>query len=1173
MKKTTKLFSLILVLGMMMGIFVALGITASAEDGYSGTPVAPTQITSDNYHLYGFTDSNWSAYNGYYAITNAEELYGWRETLGNENLGNAVLINDIVVNTGDMVAAGDAGTPPAYTWPAIDRFKGVLDGRGHSISGLYIVEGSDGTYEYTAFIELLGGEIKNLVISNTFVDASSAYNSVIAADEWLSEGISNVKIDSNVKIKASGSFGAFICDTGDVTLTNCVSLANIIIDGGRYIGSIVGRAGDEPTFTNCYYTSGPAGVGDNLSSYDATGMSEVSVASHTCIAMEHPKVIASCYAKGSTAYTDCMICGKVLSGTKSVTDYSHGDITYTAHATDAEKHVATCVDCDQNFEEVHSFGTTDTCPCGETADVSLTTVSTVTYYATLEDAIAAARIAASGSTVTLLDDCSPVSGNWFTVSDGKFTIDLNGKQITVANSAYSAIVVESGNITLTDSAGGGGSNGGAHVRGGGTLRVEGGTYGGTVSTTNGNLIVVAGSFAVVSLDYDANPGTLTVMGGDIATLQVRAQTGGKKMSDVLLQDYYLADANGVLIDPASAQLSDTYFYYLENVTVQKGADLSTYATVTVENAIYNGSLQVPQVTVTVMGRELMMGVDFSFTYPEGYDITGAGKTELTIKGIGRYTGEKTATYTIEKAVLTEGDITPSGLNTTYNLNPQTVSVSLPTGLDAQYVKVGYSQGGTTLTDLPKNAGTYDVSISVVGSPNYNDAFFQNKWQLVIEPKEAIVTVGALGTEEYFFNGYPHTPTVFLDLGVLPAPSTEFEGCTVTYENNTQVGTAKVIVGGNYKGEATFVIQKGKPTIGLTSPLDKVMPGYVLTLTPTTNAIDNSYYTTTFTIEDGDGYSVDGFKITIDSGVAINDVITVKVKSTETATYQAATGELKLTVGVPVIDTSELENDINELNNLIESKADADDIAQKLTDITDRIQALEAIKEAYKDADTTLKTELEGTIADAKTELEKRIEGVQTNLDNAKSELDKAIADLEKAMKKGDEDLSAALANLNVELINAKVILEKADAENKAELVKKIEDADKVLDDAIKAVQKDLDDAKTALNKAIADGDTALDGKITALNEALATAKAALEATDATTKSELTAKIDEADADLQAAIDALSSELSNVKQKTAELESKNDELQSFIIVVCVISGIALCGSGAFVVWFFIDRKKI
>lgn len=1099
MKKTTKLFSLILVLGMMMGIFVALGITASAEDGYSGTPVAPTQITSENYHLYGFTDSNWSAYNGYYAITNAEELYGWRETLvnktlGNGDLGNAVLINDIVVNTGDMVAAGDAGTPPAYTWPAIESFKGVLDGRGHSISGLYIVEGSDGTYKYTAFIEVLGGEIKNLVISNTFVDASSAYNSVIAAAEWLSEGISNVKIDSNVKIKASGSFGAFICDTGDVTLTNCVSLANIIIDGGRYIGSIVGRAGDEPTFTNCYYTSGPAGVGDNLSSYDATGMSEVSVASHTCIAMEHPKVIASCYAKGSTAYTDCMICGKVLSGTKSVTDYSHGDITYTAHATDAEKHVATCVDCDQNFEEVHSFGTTDTCPCGETADVSLTTVSTVTYYATLEDAIAAARIAASGSTVTLLDDCSPVSGNWFTVSDGKFTIDLNGKQITVANSAYSAIVVESGNITLTDSAGGGGSNGGAHVRGGGTLRVEGGTYGGTVSTTNGNLIVVAGSFAVVSLDYDANPGTLTVMGGDIATLQVRAQTGGKKMSDVLLQDYYLADANGVLIDPASAQLSDTYFYYLENVTVQKGADLSTYATVTVENAIYNGSLQVPQVTVTVMGRELMMGVDFSFTYPEGYDITGAGKTELTIKGIGRYTGEKTATYTIEKAVLTEGDITPSGLNTTYNLNPQTVSVSLPTGLDAQYVTLVYVDGITTIDGGPTDAGSYKVLVKVEGSPNYENVTLE--YDMVISPAPVEVYIDP--NAEFTFNLNSHTPDVSVEINNgLPFDPTEHGG-TLKYENNYNAGTATVTVGGNFVGSTTFTIKKATPQVDLGEPLDTVLGGFIMDVEPTTTAIDQIAETITLTVLDGEGYSVSGNRITIDDDVVIGSTITVLVEYPGSTNYERTVTEHTITVGVPAMDTTQLENKVAELKEAVDTKADASTLTEKLAELTTLITNVEQAAKDYADEmDAALKTELEQAIKDAK------------------------------------------------------------DA------------ATKYADDAVKA-------AKEELNAKIESGDSNLSAEIKAVSDALAAAKTALEAADATNREELEAKIDTADAALDAAIKTVQKNLDEVKAelaaKTEALEAKDKALQTFIIIVCVMSGVTLCGGGAFVTWFFIDRKK-
>ena len=53
--------------------------------------------------------------------------------------------------------------------------------------------------------------------------------------------------------------------------------------------------------------------------------------------------------------------------------------------------------------------------------------------------------------------------------------------------------------------------------------------------------------------------------------------------------------------------------------------------------------------------------------------------------------------------------------------------------------------------------------------------------------------------------------------------------------------------------------------------------------------------------------------------------------------------------------------------------------------------------------------------------------------------------------------------------------------------------------------------------------------------------------------------------MQAAIDALSTELDATNEKVGQLET-------FIIIVCVISGVALCGSGAFVVWFFIDRKK-
>ena len=111
----------------------------------------------------------------------------------------------------------------------------------------------------------------------------------------------------------------------------------------------------------------------------------------------------------------------------------------------------------------------------------------------------------------------------------------------------------------------------------------------------------------------------------------------------------------------------------------------------------------------------------------------------------------------------------------------------------------------------------------------------------------------------------------------------------------------------------------------------------------------------------------------------------------------------------------------------------------------------------------------------------------------------------------------------------------------------------------------LDDAKAELNKAIADGDTELDGKISALGEALATAKAALETTDSANKSELTTKIDEADAALQAAINALSNELNATNEKVAALET-------FIIIVCVISGVAFCGCGTLAVFYIIDKRK-
>lgn len=259
--------------------------------------------------------------------------------------------------------------------------------------------------------------------------------------------------------------------------------------------------------------------------------------------------------------------------------------------------------------------------------------------------------------------------------------------------------------------------------------------------------------------------------------------------------------------------------------------------------------------------------------------------------------------------------------------------------------------------------------------------------------------------------------------------------------------------------------------------------------------------------------------------------------------------------------SNLDKAKSELDTAIKNGDTALD--EKITNLN---TALDNAVAALEATDAANKSELEGKITSAQSTLQAAIDEVASDLAAA----EKALAD---AISKGDAALSDSISSVSASLSAAKSALEKADANNKAALEAKIADAEATLDAAIKAVQKNLDDAKTALEKALADGDKAnadaLAQAISDLNAAIDAAETAAVTADGSLKSELTSKIDNADAALEAAIEALAGELDTVKNA---LEARDNELQTFIIIVCVISSVALCGSGAFVVWFFIDRKK-
>ena len=81
--------------------------------------------------------------------------------------------------------------------------------------------------------------------------------------------------------------------------------------------------------------------------------------------------------------------------------------------------------------------------------------------------------------------------------------------------------------------------------------------------------------------------------------------------------------------------------------------------------------------------------------------------------------------------------------------------------------------------------------------------------------------------------------------------------------------------------------------------------------------------------------------------------------------------------------------------------------------------------------------------------------------------------------------------------------------------------------------------------------------------------AAYQAADAAQNTEQSNAMKEAVSSLDAAIKQVQKNLDDVK---AELAAKDSQIERLAIIACAISGVALCGSGAFVVWFFIDRKK-
>ena len=224
---------------------------------------------------------------------------------------------------------------------------------------------------------------------------------------------------------------------------------------------------------------------------------------------------------------------------------------------------------------------------------------------------------------------------------------------------------------------------------------------------------------------------------------------------------------------------------------------------------YTGSALEPQVTVYDSEVEIDES-EYSVSYSENTNV-GTAKVTVSDKEGGNYSiTTTTATFTVNKAQL--GCTVPKAKSLTYNGAAQElVTAGSITGAgDISGCTMLYSTDGSNYSSsLPTgtDAKTYTVYYKVTGGNNHKD-LSASSVSVSIGAKEVTNPTIALNPSSFKYDGTAKKPEVTVKDGDTVIASSEY---SVSYSNNTNVGTATVMIkdndGGNYtvSGSASFKI--------------------------------------------------------------------------------------------------------------------------------------------------------------------------------------------------------------------------------------------------------------------------------------------------------------------------------------------------------------------------------
>ena len=423
------------------------------------------------------------------------------------------IFGDVTVKNGTVTATGGSGL---QSYGVSGNSVSVSDG------GVLNANGGTAVQDLNSGIKPISGGIylgNNAVIENAAVNASGGV--APCGDSFASVGLqmtsrSEVTVNSGGVLNANGgqlTNGSSANETNGFSAgINMMdaSEANLFVNGTGRVTAI-GNPERLDGGTVISYGVNHTDMGEltielsGVASFKAAGGTAASRAAFT------PDTVS---IKGSEAYRDF----------DNVTDgYKFLNSTYVRNDVPAQSLVVTVCD--------HRAGVTNgKCNnCGaEVAAAAVTDAAGVTTgYGSFEEAVnAAARL--DGSTVRLLADAA-VEAN-YTIAAGTFTIDFNGRKLTVAENNFFA--AQTAEVTLTDSASiKVGQPCVPNAAEGGRIIVESGKFGGgIVQHDDGTLLLNGGYFGMITL-MDPNENVMDLLGA------------GKAYRSVLGADAWQDDSN------------------------------------------------------------------------------------------------------------------------------------------------------------------------------------------------------------------------------------------------------------------------------------------------------------------------------------------------------------------------------------------------------------------------------------------------------------------------------------------------------------------------------------------------------------------------------------------------------------------------------------------------------